>query len=153
MDSDLVKELLPRCIQYHKTQNTEHVMTVEGNELKECKEKATVLDENWEELGIEIMVHQRWIDHKAYAVHEVTVNNKVVEHKVKCEMSDDEIRDFQAEWNEKWKPGEEIEEIIENNPEKVAEKFGTVSGRQHFALPSIIPGRVRTTCQFFEDKC
>ena len=86
---------------------------------------------------------------------QVTVDGRVVEHRANSgKMSDDEIRAFQAEWNEKWRPTEEVEVIVANNQEKVNEKFGKVSsGRQHFALPSIIPGRVETTRQLFEDKC
>ena len=157
MDSDLVKGLLPRCIQYHKNHNVEHRMSVGGTELRECKETTTVLDENFNELGIQVLVHTRWIDLRSYTVQEVRVDERVVDHRVNSEMPEEEIGSFQEEWNEKWHPTEDVETIVDNHPEEIKENIGEVVAgtRQHFALPSpsVIPtGHVRNRCKFFEEK-
>ena len=142
MDFDLVKELLPKSVQYHRTRYTEHQMQLEGIALRENKEKTIVMDENREELGIEVLVHQRWIDERSFTVLEMTVSEEVVVHKVQTEMSDGEIRAFEEEWSEKWRPkvtNDEIAEIARNLPEQVNGQFGeavtTSSGRQFFIVP------------------
>ena len=98
-----------KIIENHKIITMEHDLRSEGYYLSDKKQMTFVEQEGADpENSITpkiLMVHSRSIDDRFYKVTEHLNNDKTVElRNVETEMSEEEIENFEIDWELYWKP-------------------------------------------------
>jgi len=105
----------------HSSTTQEHELEIDGFKLKETRILDHLQREGEEEPYQTTLVHTRVINDNYYSVVEVTENGKVTRHDVNTSLSDDQIEGFDREWEEKWKPGMDEEEVTHEAVVEAAE--------------------------------
>jgi len=82
----------------------EHEIEVDGKKLKETKEMRTFTVEGADEPYQTTQIHTHWINDSYYKVQEVMEGQDVKDHEVVTSVADEDMGDFQKEWDEKWNP-------------------------------------------------
>ena len=96
-------------IENHHVVTMEHELRVDGHHLVEKKQKTLIDGKD------ETLVHIRSIDEKSYKVTEINNGeDEALERQVESDMTEDEVKQFEEDWNNLWNPDitqKEIEKL------------------------------------------